>query len=707
MSFGMSRGSIRWVACRRGARLRTPRGEGELLLYSLAALALATIACPRPQPDPPQPPPSILLVTLDTTRADAIGPESTAAATPAFSALAARGIRFSQAYATAPQTLPSHASMLTGLYPAGHGVHENGRRYDGRVELAAERLRAAGFATAAFVSGFPLDRQFGLDRGFELYDDDLGAGGTERRAAETTRRARANHARETRRPLFVWVHYYDPHEPYDPPEPFRSRFAETPYLGEIAAMDSELGRLVEGFEARIGAADSRILVAGDHGEALGEHGERLHGNLLYQGVMRVPLVVAGGGLAPAERSEPVSLRRIFDTLLDWAGLGVDTEPDTGGHRSLLAAIDEPALGEAMQPYLLYGWQPQAMAVAGGWKAIRAGSGIELYDLHTDPAEARDLSGETELPRVLREALSEYPVPTDADAASGASALDAEARKRLGSLGYIASGAPPRLAPGAPRPRDMTGLFAALDAGSGLFERGDYAAAIPVFERVFAEDSGNLSVALRLAAAHSALGHDAQAIELFDRAAAIDPGSIDLEHYRAMHELRAGDWQRAGPRLERVVAAMPERLPALEGLARVRRLEGRIPEAIALYERFVALEREPAAALVELGKLAMSVGDTAAALRAFERAREVEGAAFAHQLELGVLYLADRRYAEAAAALDAVPPGHSEHAMALFKRAQVAVLLREADAAERIAAARRQADATTGPLIANERLFASY
>src|SRR5688572_30269631 len=189
--------------------------------FLLTASALATlVTCTSPESAPPIRRLSVLLVTLDTTRADALDPDAPTIAAPAFAAIAARGVRFSQAYATAPQTLPSHASMLSGLYPAGHGVHENGRRYDGRVELAAERLRAAGFATAAFVSGFPLDRQFGLERGFELYDDELGGGGTERSAAATTARALEYLARESRRPLFLWVHYYDAHEPYEPPEPF-------------------------------------------------------------------------------------------------------------------------------------------------------------------------------------------------------------------------------------------------------------------------------------------------------------------------------------------------------------------------------------------------------------------------------------------------------------------------------------------------------
>jgi tetratricopeptide (TPR) repeat protein len=254
---------------------------------------------------------------------------------------------------------------------------------------------------------------------------------------------------------------------------------------------------------------------------------------------------------------------------------------------------------------------------------------------------------------------------------------------------------------------MTHLFASLDDASGRFSRGDWAGAIPVFERLLVTDPGNLSVALRLAVANSSLGRNPEAERLFDLAAAIDPDSLDVEHYRALHELRKGDWRRAGPRLERVVAAMPDRRPALDGLARVRRLEDRTQEAIVLLERVVAMKRDPTPELLEIGELAMSIGDTASGLRSYERARELQRGAFAHDLELGVLYLDQSRLAEAAAAFDRVPESDPRHPLALFKRAQVAALIRAPDAGARIDAARRAADATTRPLIERERLFEGY
>ena len=257
---------------------------------------------------------------------------------------------------------------------------------------------------------------------------------------------------------------------------------------------------------------------------------------------------------------------------------------------------------------------------------------------------------------------------------------------------------------APSPKDMTRLFADLDRGSGLFVRQEYAQAIPVFERVLAEDPGNLMVALRLAVANSVLGRDERAIEHFRRAERIDPASPDVQHYLGMHHLRTGDWGRAGALFEAVLARAPERLPAIEALARVREEQGRPAEAAALLERAAALQREAAPTLLKIGELRMATGDTPAALAAFERARSLQGNAFAHHLELGVLYLAERRLAEARDALDQVPPSDPDYPLALFKRAQVAVLLAEPDREERIRLASAHADATTRHLIENEPLF---
>jgi arylsulfatase A-like enzyme/Flp pilus assembly protein TadD len=635
----------------------------------LLCVALAA-ACRQPRDPAPAAPaerPSILLITLDTTRADSIGPEASGIETPAFNAIAARGRRFRHAYATVPETLPSHASMMTGLYPAGHGVHQNARYVPASVALLAERLRDAGYRTSAFVSSFALARRFGLARGFEVYDDGQPAATVERSARDTTDAAIGDLAESSGKPRFLWVHYYDPHTPYAPPEPFRGRFAGRPYLGEVAAMDEQIGRLVQAFE-RQARGPVALIVVSDHGEGLGDHGEAQHGQLLYQATMHVPLAIAGPGVAPAVIDTPVSARRVFHTVLDWAGLGAE--------QSLRGEHAEVVLAEAMKPYLEYGWQPQVMAVAGRFKTILAGR-LETYDLHADPLEKKDLGSGVALPPGMRKALEEYPAPSP-DVARAPENLDEDAKRRLAALGYVGAGAAPVVRRDAPRPADMTSLFPIIEEAAALFAAGDFRRAIDPLKKVLAADPHNLDATLRLATAHSTLGQDKEAVAAFQKAAATAPTSQDVRTYLALHYARTPEWPRAIPLLEQVVTESPDRLTAVEALAGLH---------------------------VRAGQAAMDAGRTPEAIAAFERARTLHASGVTKDLELGVLYLASRRFADARTALDRALVSRPDDAMALFKRAQVSVLLQESDAAARIALARRQADATTRPLIERERLFA--
>lgn len=663
----------------------------------LAVVALLAICCNR-ETSPPSSPaaerPSILVVTLDTTRADAIGPDAKGIKTPAFNAVAARGRRFRFAYATVPETLPSHTSMFTGVYPAAHGIHENARELPASRVTLAERLREAGYRTAAFVSGYPLVRRFGLARGFAVYDDEMTADGIERSAKLTTDRAIQEIEGKATEPRFVWVHYFDPHYPYKAPEPFRSAHAANPYLGEVAAMDHELGRLVGAFRKRYGAS-SAVMIVGDHGESLGEHGEAQHGNLLYDGAMRVPLVIAGPGVASAVIDVPVSSRRIFHTVLDWAGLESES--------SLRGDSTEVVVGEAMKPFLYYGWQPQIMAVENRTKAIHAGK-VEVYDLIDDPSETRDIAASAGISRELRRTLRDYPVPSLAAQPPAQENLSDEERKKLASLGYVAAGTKPVIRANAPRPRDMAHLFEDLDRASALFSDGNYKAAIAILNRILAADPENLTASLRIAVAQSALGNHREAERAFDLAERLSPDSADIRHYRALHLVRRGEYARAAPLLERVLADTPERLAALEALAEIREREGDVREALRLLQRVVALRTPKPADHIRIGKLAMASGNTPLAISSLEDARKVEGPSFRHDLELGVVLLAARRFPEARDALDRVPVSHPAYPMVLFKRAQVSVLLNENDRLDRIARARAGADGTTRGLITRERLF---
>jgi Tfp pilus assembly protein PilF len=328
---------------------------------------------------------------------------------------------------------------------------------------------------------------------------------------------------------------------------------------------------------------------------------------------------------------------------------------------------------------------------------------EVFDVVADPGETRDLGRDGGVPAALRAALDDYPVPSP-EAARAPANLSAEDRKKLASLGYVSAAAAPVVRKNAPRPADMARIFGLLEEASTLFVQERYREVIPLLERILAEDRSNLDAMLRLATAHSMLGHDAKAVEAFRQAAALAPGSDDVRTYLALHYARSKEWERAGPMLEQIVADAPERLPAVEALAAVRLRQHRLAEAVSLLQRAYALRTPSGAELARLGEMAMEAEQTGTAIAAFEGARAQQGRAFSRDLELGVLYLAARRFADARDALDRVPASHPRYPMALFKRAQLSVLLNEPDRAVRIDAARRGADATTRALIARERLF---
>jgi len=680
----------------------TKQSVFETLLVCVLTLVLA--ACGQESSGPestsgttkiPKPvQPAILLVTLDTTRADRLGIETDLVDTPHLEALANRGVYFEQAYSVTPTTLPSHTSMLTGLYPADHRVRENGRVIDKQLKLLPVQLKGRGYDTAAFVSGFPLASQFGLSRGFGHYDDAFVSDAAERTATETTDLA-VDWLKGKASPLFMWVHYFDPHEPYEPPEPFRSQYPGEPYLGEIAYMDQQLGRLVTAFEEQFQGRPLKIIVVGDHGEGLGDHGEALHGNLLYQGTMRVPLIVAGSGIEAGTSDRAVSVRQVFDTVLDWSG-----ESRAG---SLLGEQAEPVLAEALKPYMQYGWQPQFMVILDGIKVISSGD-TEIFDVRIDPAESNNLDSQIEPDPALWDAIESYSIRALAEQDEQQQTLSQEALDKLASLGYVGSSGSSKIRDDAPSPRDMVHLFRDMDIGAGLFIRQDYAAAIPVFTRILEADPYNFMAALRLAVAYSVTGDDVQAQKLFDRARAIDPSSTDLRHYQAMHYLKNEQWDLARPLFESVLAESPDRIPALAGLAKVYSSQGELDQAIRLLVRIAKIKDSPGLEWARIGELRMALRDTKGATRAFEIARKMLADQFTFHFELGVLYMADRRFKEAASSLDKVSSQDPDYAMALFKRAQASVLMDENDREKRVRQAWLQADKTTRPLIESERLF---
>jgi arylsulfatase A-like enzyme len=411
-------------------------------------------------------PTSVVVITLDTTRADRLSTYGFAdASMPHLERLAREGVVFHQATSVAPLTLPAHSSLFTGLLPPRHGVRDNADSplAAGQTTLA-EILRAQGFRTAAFVGSVVLDPDRGLSQGFDQYSGVVPDGRPvpvplQRRAEEVVSEATRwlDGVGDSR--FFVWTHLYDPHRPYDPPEPFRSKYAHDPYVGEIAYADSQIGRLIDELE-RLDLLDRTIvIVAGDHGESLGEHGERDHGIFVYEGVLRVPLIIRASSIAPRPIDAVVRLVDVMPTVLNL--LGVPAPPMDGVSlgdlmRGKAGDSDLEAYSESLYPRRL-GWSALRAVRAGEFKFIEAPR-AELYDLEHDPFELRNIYHERpEIAAALARRLAALNDPPNRPANDS---MRPELRQQLAALGYVASSA---ISSGvgnerAPDPKDCIGLY---------------------------------------------------------------------------------------------------------------------------------------------------------------------------------------------------------------------------------------------------------
>jgi hypothetical protein len=492
---------------------------------SRAALAFiaALAACARPAP-PPERPRSVLLVTIDTLRADRLGCYGDAEArTPHADALARAGVLFEAAYTPAPLTLPAHATMMTGLLPPAHGVRGNGAFALGPgPKTLAEALRARGLRTGAFVGGFPVSARFGLARGFEHYDDAVEKTPgvhfefAERRAEVVVAAARAWLA-ATPGPVFVWVHLFDPHAPYDPPPAFVR--PEDPYRGEVSAADAALGALLQTWDAR--PEPSVVALTADHGEAFGEHGEESHGLFVYDTTLRVPLLLRGAGLPGGARvGDAVGLVDLAATLVDLAG---GEGPRLPG-RSLRGTVEgkrapEPLYAETLAPRLDFGWSELVAWREGGSKYIRAPR-PELYDTAADPGETKDVA-RSEPERVARLEASLAAALGAMGDARAAARPDAEAVARLRALGYVMG--PGGRGSGAD-PKDRLDVARRIARAAGPFP--DLAAAVGAYRELAALDPANPLVNLRLADALLRAGRPREAVPFFERVIAGGPRGAD-------------------------------------------------------------------------------------------------------------------------------------------------------------------------------------
>ncbi len=542
-------------------------------------------ACARPQA--PGPPPSVLLVTFDTLRADRVGVYGDAAArTPHLDRLAREGVRFERAYSAAPVTLPAHATLFTGLLPPEHGVRGNGSFALGSgPRTLAEALRGRGLRTAAFVGAFPVAQRFGLGRGFDRYDDAFSrAPGlhfdfAERRAdrvveaAESWLQANAG-------PVFVWVHLYDPHAPYDPPEGYGQGDR---YRGEIAFADAMFGRLLAVWEARPGPAF--VAATSDHGEAFGERGEESHGLFVYDTTLRVPLLLRGPGLPAGRRvAEAVGLVDLPATLCELAGAGAFPGRSLSELWSKQAAAGEsaqargPLYAETLAPRLDFGWSELRAWRDGRFKYVRAPR-PELFDLEDDPQELRNLaSSKPEQLAGMEQALAAK--LERMGEAQSRSPIDVEAAERLRSLGYVQG-------PGG--------------AGSG------------------ADPKDRTEVARRIAAATGPFRGPEDVVAIYRELAALDPGNPLVDFRLADALLRAGRPREAIPVFRRVTGAGARTADPFVGLATAYAQADQLDEARAALEQALRVDPASAQAHFNLGELARARGDADRARTHYEAA----------------------------------------------------------------------------------------
>jgi arylsulfatase A-like enzyme/Tfp pilus assembly protein PilF len=632
---------------RRSDRLRTSALVALVAPVALAIGAAWWLVRTTPVTFVRSPDQNVLLVTIDTLRADALGSYGGAAATPALDALAARGVRFDFAHAHAVVTLPSHASILTGLYPYQHGIRDNsGYRLASDTATVAAALKRAGFATAAVVGAFPLDARFGLTTGFDLYDDAYPESAAsveftvpERRGEEVVALARRWIAGQ-RSKWFVWVHLYDPHATYLPPPPFDAQYLSNPYLGEVAYTDRALAPLLDDLASQ--PRRTLTIVTADHGEALGDHGEVTHGLFAYEATLRVPLIVAQvlpGMTATHDRQITQAPARHIDLVPTILDLVQARGPDGLPGRSLVDASGHPADAgertsyfEAMSASLNRGWAPLSGVLAGREKLVSLPL-PELYDLSADPREERNLIDQRgDRRRALEARLASF-----GSAGPGPRAAEsAEALSRLRALGYVSGAAATktRYAEGDD-PKRLIDLDRAIHEGIELYQHKRGAEAEQVYERILARRPDMTLAYRHLAALRWEMGQPGAAVATLERAMKAGASDASLQAQLGVYLAEAGQPAVAIPLLEAITAGTPD-IDAVNALGIAYARAGRLDRALAAFERVAALDPTNAMAYENIGSTKLRQADLGAARAALGRAAALNPRSARAQVGLGAL-----------------------------------------------------------------------
>ena len=585
-------------------------------LTVLAALLPCGLAATVPAR---RPAPNVVLITIDTVRADHVGCYgATKVKTPTLDGLARDGIVFERAISQVPLTWPSHAAILTGTYPFQNGVQDfTGQPLDPRFRSVAQIFKQQGYTTGAVVSAFVLDRSWGLARGFDYYDDAFSAeafrhkdiGLVDRKAGESVTRAISWLLKTPRRPFFFWLHLYDPHSPYDPPEPFRSLYKGHLYDGEIAYADHELGRLIGWLKQNQLYDRTAIVLLSDHGESLGDHGEKEHGFFVYNSTVHIPLIVkppTGSGFRPGRVARPVETVAVAPTLTRLAGMKneIQKQFSSPGLLSDSAENDTASYSESFYSFSSFGWSPLHALQTSRYHYIEAPT-PELYDVIADPQEKNNLASQQTatvavLEDKLQSLLQHNPFKL---AGSGNSGLSPEALEKLRALGYVAYRSPvspEALAAGLPDPKSKLWEFnAILDAGDA-FHAGDFPTGEALLARVQEKDP-------QMSAVPYMLGEAALRQQKWDQAAAELQKSLELDSNfdqamtalaRALHE--KGDDAGARQWLEKALQRNSQNFRAWYELGWLQARTGNNQDAQAAYEKVLAIQPNFALAQRDLG-----------------------------------------------------------------------------------------------------------
>ena len=608
------------------------------LLALLAVLPGCGLAATVP---PRQTRPNVVLITIDTVRADHVGCYgATNVQTPTLDALAHDGIVFERAISQVPLTWPSHAAILTGTYPFQNGVQDfTGQPLDPRFRSVAQVFKQQGYATGAVVSAFVLDRSWGLARGFDFYDDafapetfqqkDIGL--VDRKAGESVTRAlkwlNAGGVQKTpRRPFFFWLHLYDPHSPYDPPEPFRTQYRGHLYDGEIAYADHELGRLMAWLKQNRLYDRTLIVVLSDHGESLGDHGEKEHGFFVYNSTVHIPLIVkppAGSGFRPGRVARPVETVAVAPTLLSLAGMKVATEKQfqapalMGGNTGNEdAGNEDAAYSESFYSFSSFGWSPLHALQTARYHYIEAPV-PELYDVLADPQEKNNLAPEqTATVAVLEDKLQSLLRRNPFKPAEGGGAgLSPDALEKLRALGYVAYRSPvspEALAAGLPDPKSKLWEFNAILEAGDAFHAGDFSAGAALLARVQEKDPQMYIVPFML-------GEGAA---------------------------REQKWGEAAAAFQKCLQLNSNFDQAMTGLSRALVYLGKDDEAAQWARNALKVNPANYRAWYQLG-LIESKTDKNAAIANYQKAVSIQGSFAPLRRDLGLLYFLQGNYAEAA------------------------------------------------------------